>query len=88
MYWKLPVIYEGELLVMGDTEPELPIFCNQISLLVVGLGPQSRHKPFDLQSVLLARCGGAMVVQNSWEWPTNDSSNLRPMLGVGAHAQH
>ena len=72
----------------GGREPELPIFCNQTRLPVVELGHQSKHKPFDVQSVLLARCAGAMVVENLWEWPTNDWSNLTPMLGEGAHGQH
>ena len=35
-------------LVMGDTEPELAIFCNEARLPVEGLGHESSHKTFDL----------------------------------------
>jgi hypothetical protein len=71
---------------MGDMEPEPSTFYNQARLPVVGLGHQPSHKSFNLQPALPARCAGAMVVQNSREWPTTDWSNLRPTLGVGAHA--
>lgn len=37
---------------------------------------------------LPVRCAGAKVAQNLREWPTNDWSNLTPMLGEGAHGQH
>jgi hypothetical protein len=46
------------LLAKGDSKPEPAISCNQVRLPVEGLGHQSRHKTFDLQSVLFARCAG------------------------------
>ena len=35
-------------LVMGDTEPELAIFCNEARLPVEELSYQCSHKTFDL----------------------------------------
>lgn len=50
----------------GDTEPELTIFCNQVSLPVDRLGHQPSHRIFDLQSILPTRCawgkGGTAIV--------------------------
>lgn len=42
------------------------------------------RKPIDPQKLgptfyPAVRCSGAMEAQNVWEWPANDSSNLRPM---------
>jgi hypothetical protein len=38
------------------------------------------HKSFDWQSVLPARCTGAMMVQNLGVWPTKVWFNLMPLL--------
>jgi len=70
---------------MGETEPELAIFCNQARLPPVeGLGHHLSHKAFDLQFILPARCGEVKIPQNLWEWPTNDWSSLRPKPGEEA----
>jgi hypothetical protein len=45
-------------LVMGNMEPELAIFCNQVRLPVVKPGPLLRHKPFNLEFVRSARSAG------------------------------
>lgn len=79
--WKLPGIHEEdtrENSYMGDTEPELSIFCNQAWLPVQGLGHQPSHRTFDLQFALPARCPEVEQVQNLWEWPASDWSSLRP----------
>jgi hypothetical protein len=60
------------LLEMEDKEPEPTIFCNQARLPMVALWHQPRHKIFDLQFVLLAKCSGEVVAKNLWEWPTDD----------------
>lgn len=52
------------------------------------LGYQLKHKTFDVQSILSARCGEAVEAQNLWDWPNNYWSNLRPKLLLGAHAWH
>lgn len=33
----------------------------------------------DLKFILPGRCARVIEVQNVWEWPANDWSNLRPM---------
>jgi hypothetical protein len=53
---------------MGNTEPELAIFCNRARIVAVRLGNLPSHKTFDLQSVLPIRCAGVMVAQNLWDW--------------------
>lgn len=60
---------------MEDKEPEPSVFCNQARLSMMVLG---YHKIFNLQFVLLAKCGRTMVAQNFWEWSVDDWSNLRP----------
>ena len=49
------------ILVMGDTELELTIFCNQISLPAVELEYPPRHKTFNSQFVLPEIHVGVMV---------------------------
>lgn len=53
-------------------QSEAAIFCNQARLPVLRLSHQPSHKTFNLRSVLHARCAVVTVVQNLWEWPTNN----------------
>ena len=71
---------------MGNMEPKLAIFYNQTRHPEVGLGHQSSHETFDLQSVLSVRCATVMVVQNLCKWPAKDWFNLRPIPGKGYQA--
>jgi hypothetical protein len=69
-------------------EPEVATFCDQAWLPVEILGHQPSHKAFHLQFVLTSRWAGVKVVQNLWEWPVHDWSNLRPILWEVAYACH
>lgn len=73
---------------MGNTECKPAIFCNQEGLSVEELGHQTNHKTFGLQSILSARCVGAVVVKNLWGWPTNDWYNLGTTPQEGTHFWH
>lgn len=59
--------------VMGDTEPQLVVFCKQAR-------PQQRDSDINpaTKPVLPARCAATMVMQNLREWSTNDWSNVMP----------
>jgi hypothetical protein len=43
--------------------------------LEVELGHQPSHKTFNLLSFVPATYAGVIMLQNSWEWPTNDCSD-------------
>ena len=44
---------------MGETEPKLPIFCNQARLPMKGLGYEHSHKILVLQFFLSSNFAGA-----------------------------
>ena len=67
---------------------QLTIFCNLARLPVLGLGHQFSHKTFCLLHALFENCGVVKVVQNLWEWPNNEWSNLRLITWEGSHAWH
>lgn len=46
---------------------------------------QPSHKTFNLQIFLSVRFAGIKVVQNLWEWITNDGFNLKPIPLAEVH---
>lgn len=68
-----------KLQLIEDEEPELVTFYNQVNLLSMRLGHKPNHTTFDLQSGLPVISTGVMVIQNLWEWPTNNWSDWRPI---------
>lgn len=74
-------------LLCGCVKPEPAIFFNQASTPSGGIVKLHRHKIFDSWQVLAARCDGAMMVLNLWEWPPKGWYNLRA-ISQGAHAQY
>lgn len=64
----------------GDVEPEM-YSCNQAGLPKEGFGHQPSHKIFNLQHVLLIRCGGINVAQKLWNWSslTHDMRGSPPL---------
>ena len=84
-------VTQQRLLVMGITELELAIFCNQTRPQVKELGHQSRHKTFSLQFSLSTECSGIGGQENPHQrhrskrlHPATDGSRCRdpqPTLG-------
>jgi hypothetical protein len=78
-------------LAMWVMKPELVISYNQVRLPAEVLGYQPRHKTFNIQFVLNARCAGVKVVQilcherelahdTVWRAKNQKLDSLRPMV--------
>jgi hypothetical protein len=79
--WSLPGVTQQELLVMEDSESERSILCNQTRC------DSDTNQGAKTSLFLACKMCRAMVVQNLWEWPTNDWCNLRPKPQGGHHSQ-